>query len=62
MAKEIDGKRYLMISLEDPEIKVNGFLMNFSAPAEVTDTREEPGTMEEPEIAEEPEASESSDN
>ena len=34
MAKEIDGKRYLMISLEDPEIKVNGFLMNFSAPAE----------------------------
>lgn len=32
MAKEIDGKRYLMISLDDPEVKVNGFQLNFSAP------------------------------
>ncbi len=34
MAKEIDGKRYLMISLEDPEVKVNGYQLNFGKPAE----------------------------
>lgn len=32
MAKEIDGKRYLMISLDDSEVKVNGYQLNFAAP------------------------------
>jgi len=39
MAKEIDGKRYLMISLEDPEVKVNGFQLNFGKPTEPSDVR-----------------------
>ena len=40
MAREIDGKRYLMISLEDPEVKVNGYQLNFGKPAEVSDVQE----------------------
>ena len=30
MTREIDGKRFLMISLDDPEVKVNGYQMKIS--------------------------------
>ena len=45
MAKEIDGKRYLMISLEDPEVKVNGYQLNFGKPAEAASVQESAESM-----------------
>jgi hypothetical protein len=30
MTKEIDGKRFLMIALDDPEVRVNGYEMKIT--------------------------------